>query len=174
MAYEGTVMGSLDKDAGPYGDYIDDGTLTGSSSGDESAPEDGYTVAACTLLHISDNATALETELTKRKRSRYAKKSRGKVLNMEGSASIAAPAQQQQPGPRVPRARHRRGAVPGTNHSITHIPADPQCRVCIRAKMQAAAVNKFGRLKQTLSDALACEDYEDTGILELTQVREAI
>jgi hypothetical protein len=42
------------------------------------------------------------------------------------------------------------------------------------AKMQAAAVNKFGRLKQTLSDALACEDYEDTGILELTQVREAI
>jgi hypothetical protein len=25
-----------------------------------------------------------------------------------------------------------------------------------------------------LNDALACEDYEDTGILELTQVREAI
>jgi hypothetical protein len=35
-------------------------------------------------------------------------------------------------------------------------------------------VEKFGRYRQTLSDALACEDYEDTGILELQQVKEAI
>ncbi len=40
--------------------------------------------------------------------------------------------------------------------------------------MQKKAVEKFGRHRQTLNDALACEDYEDTGILELTQVREAI
>ena len=40
--------------------------------------------------------------------------------------------------------------------------------------MQKRAVEKFGRHRQTLNDALACEDYEDTGILELTQVREAI
>jgi hypothetical protein len=33
--------------------------------------------------------------------------------------------------------------------------------------MQKLAVEKFGRYIQTLSDALACEDYEDTGILEL-------
>ena len=35
-------------------------------------------------------------------------------------------------------------------------------------------MEKFGRYRQTLSDALACEDYEDTGILELQQVKEAI
>ncbi len=40
--------------------------------------------------------------------------------------------------------------------------------------MQKRAVEKFGRYRQTLSDALACEDYEDTGILELQQVKEAI
>ncbi len=40
--------------------------------------------------------------------------------------------------------------------------------------MQKKAVEKFGRYRQTLSDALACEDYEDTGILELQQVKEAI
>jgi hypothetical protein len=40
--------------------------------------------------------------------------------------------------------------------------------------MQKQAVEKFGRYRQTLSDALACEDYEDTGILELQQVKEAI
>jgi len=44
------------------------------------------------------------------------------------------------------------------------------------AKMQKAAIDKFGRVstKQALEDALTSEDYEDTGILELTQVREAI
>ena len=40
--------------------------------------------------------------------------------------------------------------------------------------MQKLAVEKFGRYRQTLQDALACEDYEDTGILELSQVKEAI
>ena len=35
-------------------------------------------------------------------------------------------------------------------------------------------LEKFSKKRQTLSDALCCEDYEDTGILELSQVREAI
>ncbi len=42
------------------------------------------------------------------------------------------------------------------------------------SKLQKQAVAKFGKHRQTLNDALACEDYEDTGILELIQVREAI
>lgn len=40
--------------------------------------------------------------------------------------------------------------------------------------MKKKCIEKFGKHQQTLNDALACEDYEDTGILELTQVREAI
>jgi len=42
------------------------------------------------------------------------------------------------------------------------------------AQMKKRCVDRFGKHSQTLNDALACEDYEDTGILELTQVREAI
>lgn len=41
-------------------------------------------------------------------------------------------------------------------------------------RMKNKCVERFGKSRQTLNDALACEDYEDTGILELTQVREAI
>jgi hypothetical protein len=42
------------------------------------------------------------------------------------------------------------------------------------AKMINFVLEKFSKKRQTLSDALCCEDYEDTGILELSQVREAI
>lgn len=42
------------------------------------------------------------------------------------------------------------------------------------SQMKKRCLDKFGKHRQTLNDALACEDYEDTGILELTQVREAI
>lgn len=42
------------------------------------------------------------------------------------------------------------------------------------SKMQKMCIEKFGKHRQALRDALACEDYEESGILELTQVREAI
>lgn len=37
---------------------------------------------------------------------------------------------------RKPKAK--RGAVPGLDHCITHLPADPNCEACIKCKMQAA------------------------------------
>lgn len=40
--------------------------------------------------------------------------------------------------------------------------------------MQAQAVKKFGKIRQTLEESLQSEDYEEKGLLELTQVREAI
>lgn len=36
------------------------------------------------------------------------------------------------------------------------------------SKMQKMCVDKFGKHRQTLREALACEDYEESGILELT------
>jgi len=34
--------------------------------------------------------------------------------------------------------------------------------------MKSKCIEKFGKHRETLNDALASEDYEDTGILELT------
>jgi hypothetical protein len=40
--------------------------------------------------------------------------------------------------------------------------------------MKQRTHDKFGKYRPALNDALASEDYEDTGIIDLTQVREAI
>lgn len=42
------------------------------------------------------------------------------------------------------------------------------------ASMKQITHEKFGKYRPALNDALASEDYEDTGIIDLTQVREAI
>jgi hypothetical protein len=42
------------------------------------------------------------------------------------------------------------------------------------SQMKGEAVKRFGKSQKALRDALACEDYDDNGILELTQVKEAI
>jgi len=36
------------------------------------------------------------------------------------------------------------------------------------SKMKKLAIDKFRKHRVTLNDALSCEDYQDTGILELT------
>lgn len=42
------------------------------------------------------------------------------------------------------------------------------------AGMKKVVVDKFARYKSTLLDSLSCEDYENEGFVELTQLREAI
>ena len=40
--------------------------------------------------------------------------------------------------------------------------------------MQKLVVENFGRYRETLIEALRCEDYEEEGLLELSQLHEAI
>ena len=40
--------------------------------------------------------------------------------------------------------------------------------------MKKLYVENFGRFRETLSEALRCEDYEEEGLLELSQLQEAI
>jgi hypothetical protein len=40
--------------------------------------------------------------------------------------------------------------------------------------MQIKVAEKFGRKRIMLQNALKCEDYDDEGLLDLEQVREAI
>ena len=40
--------------------------------------------------------------------------------------------------------------------------------------MKQTVIEKFWKYRQTLAEALSCEDYEEKGILDLTQLREAI
>ena len=42
------------------------------------------------------------------------------------------------------------------------------------AQMKLKVIEKFGKYKFALSEALQCEDYEQEGILDLTQLQEAI
>jgi len=42
------------------------------------------------------------------------------------------------------------------------------------AAMKQTVIEKFWKYRQTLAEALSCEDYEEKGILDLTQLREAI
>lgn len=42
------------------------------------------------------------------------------------------------------------------------------------ASMKQTVIEKFWKYRQTLAEALSCEDYEEKGILDLTQLREAI
>ena len=41
-------------------------------------------------------------------------------------------------------------------------------------EMQRLAVEKFGRYRSTLVEALQCEDYDNKGVIDLTQLKEAI
>jgi hypothetical protein len=41
-------------------------------------------------------------------------------------------------------------------------------------QMKLKVIEKFGKYKFALSEALQCEDYEQEGILDLTQLQEAI
>ena len=40
--------------------------------------------------------------------------------------------------------------------------------------MKKLVVENFGRYRETLVEALRCEDYDEEGILELSQLQEAI
>ncbi len=42
------------------------------------------------------------------------------------------------------------------------------------AGMRAAVAKRFARFKDTLQDSLSCEDYEQEGVLDLVQLKEAI
>lgn len=42
------------------------------------------------------------------------------------------------------------------------------------ASMKQKVIDKFWKYRQTLAEALSCEDYEEQGMLDLTQLREAI
>lgn len=40
--------------------------------------------------------------------------------------------------------------------------------------MKQTVIDKFWKYRQTLAESLACEDFEEQGILDLTQLKEAI
>ena len=40
--------------------------------------------------------------------------------------------------------------------------------------MKKLVIENFGRYRETLIEALRCEDYEEEGLLELSQLQEAI